>query len=203
MFKRFLMHPMVRSVFWLLIGTLITISLIGYHAQDNSWNTSSNQVQNYLGPVGAWTADILLQMLGIMAFAVPVVCVIFALFLWRQVRWLKLRLFLVVLGFLLSLWLLGDLPYDTNRSWFKSDLGGFIGHFLNRLLLISKGYWLILWIALDVFLFVWALKLPFAKITKATGKSCWWVMQKTGIKLPSKVCMLLKCYQKCGIYTGI
>jgi S-DNA-T family DNA segregation ATPase FtsK/SpoIIIE len=192
MFKRFLSHPKVRSIFWAIISVLTMVSLIGYHAQDNSWNTSSNEAQNYLGPIGAWTADILLQVLGGMAFVFPIVCLIFAVFLWREVRWLKLRLFLIVLGFLWTTWLLGDYQYETVRSWFKAGLGGFVGHYLNRWWMIPKGYWMILWVALDMALFVWVLKIPFGKISRATGKSCWWVLHKTGIKLPAKISVLFK-----------
>ena len=192
MFKRFLSHPKVRSVFWAIISVLTMVSLIGYHAQDNSWNTSSNEVQNYLGPIGAWTADILLQVLGGMAFVFPIVCLIFAVFLWREVRWLKLRLFLIVLGFLWTTWLLGDYQYETVRSWFKAGLGGFAGHYLNRWWMIPKGYWMILWVALDMALFVWVLKIPFGKISRATGKSCWWLLHKTGIRLPAKISVLFK-----------
>jgi len=192
MFKRFWSHPKVRSVFWIMISALVIIALAGYHAHDNSWNTSSDNMQNYLGPIGAWTADILLQMLGVMAFVFPIVCLIFALFLWRQVAWLKLRLFLVGLGFVWTLWLLGDFQYETARSWFKAGVGGFIGRYLNRWWMIPKGYWMILWVALDMALFVWALKIPFAKISRATGKSCWWLLHKTGIRLPAKISVLFK-----------
>ena len=62
-FKKVFSHPKVRAIFWLIIGLFAAISLLGYHAQDNSWNTSSSDVQNYLGLIGAWTADILLQTL--------------------------------------------------------------------------------------------------------------------------------------------
>ena len=90
MFKKVFSHPKIRAIFWAVIGLLVALSLLGYHAQDNSWNTASSDVQNYLGIVGAWTADILLQILGIMAFAFPIVCFIFAIFIWRQIRWIKL-----------------------------------------------------------------------------------------------------------------
>ena len=204
MFKRIFSHPKVRSVFWGCLGVFTMVSLLGYHAQDNSWNTSSGNVQNYLGITGAWTADILLQLIGVMAFVFPVVCFIFALFLWRQTRWLKLRLFFVITGFLWTDYFLGKIPYETMRGWFKADLGGFIGRFLNNLWTLPKGYWLILWAGISVALFTWALMLPLGKvmsvlgkITAALGKSVWWVVRKTGFRFPARLHML---FQKLHIH---
>lgn len=192
MFKKVFSHPKIKAFFWFLTGVLACVSLIGYQPQDNSWNTSSDSVQNYLGTIGAWIADILLQLIGIMAFAFPIVCLIFAIFLWRQIRWIKLRLFFVGLGFLWTDWFLGGIPFETTRGWFKADLGGFVGYFLSRFWKVPQGWWLILWILLDVILFTLALKLPLGKICRVLGKGSWWLVQKTGIKLPSKVCSLFK-----------
>lgn len=202
MVKKFFSHPKIRAIFWGLIGLLSAVSLWGYHDQDNSWNTSSGDVQNYLGVVGAWTADILLQLLGVMAFVFPVVCFAFALFLWRQKKWLKLRFLLIVVIFLWVDYFLGKIPLETTRSWFKADLGGYVGWFLNNLWTLPKGYWLILWGALAVVLFAWALMLPvkkmmtlFIKGFSFVGKSIWWVFHKMGIKFPAKFGTLFKKLQ--------
>lgn len=123
MFKRFFSHPKVRAIFLMVIGLFSAISLFGYHAQDNSWNTASDYVQNYLGVIGAWTADILLQILGMIAFVFPVICFVFAIFLWRQIKWLKLRFLMVAFGALLAMWLLSGVDINNMPTTWNLFVG--------------------------------------------------------------------------------
>jgi S-DNA-T family DNA segregation ATPase FtsK/SpoIIIE len=60
-----------------LISLLFLLSLATYHATDPSLNTSAdpassfNLVHNWIGPIGAYTADLLLQVFGFTAFFLP------------------------------------------------------------------------------------------------------------------------------------
>jgi S-DNA-T family DNA segregation ATPase FtsK/SpoIIIE len=61
----------------MLVATLLLLALATWHATDPSWDTAEQLVagqplmHNWIGPVGAWTSDLLLQIFGISAFALP------------------------------------------------------------------------------------------------------------------------------------
>ncbi len=74
-----------------LLAVLLLLALATWHASDPSWDTAAPLVQgrplihNWIGPYGAWTSDLLLQIFGITAFALP---------LWMGglgSRWLRTR----------------------------------------------------------------------------------------------------------------
>ena len=60
-----------------LAATLLLLALATWHAADPSLDTAVSvvaghaQVRNWIGPVGAWTSDLLLQIFGLTAFALP------------------------------------------------------------------------------------------------------------------------------------
>jgi S-DNA-T family DNA segregation ATPase FtsK/SpoIIIE len=59
-----------------LAALLLLLSLATYHPTDPSWNTASgaatpHAARNWVGLFGAWTSDLLLQILGITAFLLP------------------------------------------------------------------------------------------------------------------------------------
>ncbi|MDR3793402.1 MAG: DNA translocase FtsK 4TM domain-containing protein, partial [Terracidiphilus sp.] len=59
-----------------LCAVLVLLSLATYHATDPSLNTASNSalphaVKNWVGVVGSYTSDLLLQALGVTAFLLP------------------------------------------------------------------------------------------------------------------------------------
>jgi len=56
-----------------LVSLLLLLSLVSYHASDPSLNsaTDSSVVRNWIGPVGAYASDLLLQALGLAAFLIP------------------------------------------------------------------------------------------------------------------------------------
>lgn len=64
---------------------LLWLCLLSYHAVDPSWNTAaaSGRPHNLVGPAGAWVADLLVQMLGLCAFALPILLLLLA---WKWVR---------------------------------------------------------------------------------------------------------------------
>ncbi len=62
------------GLLFLVLATLLFLSLISYHPADASLNTMSlaSRPSNWIGPIGAWLADLLFQLLGITAFFLPV-----------------------------------------------------------------------------------------------------------------------------------
>jgi DNA segregation ATPase FtsK/SpoIIIE, S-DNA-T family len=72
----------------LTLAVLLALSLLTYSPLDASFNVAapppaSGPAHNWIGPVGAYTADLFFQALGYTAFLFPVV---FALFGWRWLR---------------------------------------------------------------------------------------------------------------------
>ena len=57
-----------------VVGLLFLLSLTSYLSLDPSLNTSSSQgsaIHNWVGPAGSFTADILFQMFGWVAYLIP------------------------------------------------------------------------------------------------------------------------------------
>ena len=69
----------------LFAGLFLTLSLVSYHPQDPSWNAVSSLVKphNLIGVVGAHLSDLLLQLSGLGAFALPLLLWMVA---WKWVR---------------------------------------------------------------------------------------------------------------------
>jgi S-DNA-T family DNA segregation ATPase FtsK/SpoIIIE len=64
----------MSGVFLILLGALLSISLLTYDPTDSSFSTinTSPIVQNLIGKVGAFSADIFFQIMGISAYFLPV-----------------------------------------------------------------------------------------------------------------------------------
>ena len=64
----------VRGVIFLALAAFLFICLLSYDRLDPSLNVSSDRVrvENYAGPVGAYTADILILFFGLVAYLLPV-----------------------------------------------------------------------------------------------------------------------------------
>ncbi len=72
-------HPKKKAremggLVYLVLTFLLYLSLFSYRTLDPSFNVSSpwKQVQNLAGPVGAWIADLLFQVLGLSAVILPI-----------------------------------------------------------------------------------------------------------------------------------
>jgi S-DNA-T family DNA segregation ATPase FtsK/SpoIIIE len=68
---------MFLGVVLALVSLLFLLSLATYHATDPSLNTSADPavpaaIHNWIGPIGAYTGDLLLQVFGFTAFFLPV-----------------------------------------------------------------------------------------------------------------------------------
>ena len=69
----------------LLAGLALLLSLVSYFPDDPSWNTAAGAVhaRNLIGRSGAYTADLVFQLLGLLAFSIPAIVVWIA---WSWVR---------------------------------------------------------------------------------------------------------------------
>lgn len=131
--------PLIREIFSIVLFTItlgMTLSLISYDAADPSfslYNTQFSGITNWLGVVGSYTADILLQVLGIVSFFLVLLLFHFSFQLFLTLRvpltWLSglgwIGLFISTCG-ILSL-SLGTIRVDHMGN-FTGDAGGFVGH---------------------------------------------------------------------------
>ncbi len=74
------------GIFLLLIGLLLGISLLTYHATDPSFSTVTTNpaIRNAIGKVGAVTSDIFFQVMGISAYFLPAVLMLLGLRRFRK-----------------------------------------------------------------------------------------------------------------------
>ncbi|MGN0919367.1 MAG: DNA translocase FtsK [Alphaproteobacteria bacterium] len=189
MIKNLWAHPRVKAVVFTLLAVIFGLSLASYAPTDKAWNTASNvPYHNWLGPVGAWSADALLQLMGQAAFLIPLAFLTFAVFLWLHLRWVKTRGIVLLIAFLLAMWLATTIPVKPEYiGWFKAGSGGFIGYYLTTWIPVPQGIWLILLWALCAFFFIFAFKIPALKITAMTGKGALWGVKKMPVHLPEKI----------------
>ena len=73
------------AVLFLIAGLFVFFGLVSYHPLDPSWNTVTGAAKpvNLTGRVGAFFADLLLQTLGLGAYAVPVLILLLG---WMWIR---------------------------------------------------------------------------------------------------------------------
>src|SRR5688572_11759203 len=86
-------HRRLNEFVGLLLATiavLVGLSLVSFHPQDPSFNISRSpdfpeRAHNFIGTVGAYVADVFLQLLGFASFLVPIFLGIYA-FHWLTSR---------------------------------------------------------------------------------------------------------------------
>ncbi len=71
----------------LLAGLALLLSLVSYFPEDPSWNTAAGAVhaRNLIGKSGAYAADLIYQLLGLLAFSIP------GIVLWTAWSWVRRR----------------------------------------------------------------------------------------------------------------
>ena len=71
----------------LVVAVYLFIALVTYHPDDPGWSHSvtATQIHNSAGTIGAWIADILLDVFGYFGYIIPI------LFLISGWRWFQLR----------------------------------------------------------------------------------------------------------------
>ncbi len=151
----------------LVTACFAMLSLASYSAQDRSFNVPSGSPDpvNLGGLVGAYLADVLLQGLGLIAYLLPVILLLFAFRLFRRdpgrLRGLK------VLGYGVLLWGLAILVSLVHEMELARESGGILGGFSRVFLIEMFGYagtW-----AITVFLLLMA-----AMLLSQTPMLSWW-----------------------------
>ncbi|MBI4459898.1 MAG: DNA translocase FtsK 4TM domain-containing protein [Acidobacteria bacterium] len=118
------------GLFWAALALLLLLSLVSYSSTDRSWNTASASPasNNWVGPAGAFAADLFYQLFGFCAFLFPIALAGVA-WIWLRSRpcespWFR------ILGALLLLLSLGTsfslIPYSI-RLFGVFPLGGLLG----------------------------------------------------------------------------
>ncbi len=176
----------VKAAFLLALALVCVLSLASYHKWDNAWNTvSSNATANWLGFVGAWTADALLQTFGLGAFIVPAALVMLGVFILLQKTHIRLRAVAFAAVLLLAAWVFAA-TFSGVSDWFKAGKGGFVGAYFNAWYAPkSWGLWL-MWSALIVAT-VFTFKMPVFKVGAFAGIGLLWGLKKMPVKVPEKI----------------
>jgi len=74
------------AILFLTAGIFLTVSLVSFHQMDPSlsaWSSPDAEVRNWGGAVGAVLSDLLLQLFGIGALGLPVLCLLLAYWTFR------------------------------------------------------------------------------------------------------------------------
>jgi len=138
------------------LAVLIALALISYSPRDASFNvsaqpTDSGVTNNWMGPIGAYTSDLLFQIFGFAAFLLPMAIAVLG---WR---WCRSRaidsqsatlggyfLLLVSLPSLLALF-----PFPAVRAAIPA--GGMVGSLISNELLAGFNFWGALLVAVALF----------------------------------------------------
>ncbi len=119
----------LRGAVWLAGALALLLALLSYHTTDPSLNQATAvTTHNWLGVPGAWTADLLLQALGIASFLLVAGCAIWGarIVMHKQPPALWLRFTLLPIGIALAAAVLAALPVPG--FWpLASGFGGFFG----------------------------------------------------------------------------
>jgi DNA segregation ATPase FtsK/SpoIIIE, S-DNA-T family len=72
--KKSKLNREILAVVLLVVGLLLTLSLVSYSPRDRSLNTPSGSLatHNWGGPAGAYVADVLLQIFGLTSYLLPI-----------------------------------------------------------------------------------------------------------------------------------
>jgi DNA segregation ATPase FtsK/SpoIIIE, S-DNA-T family len=147
------MKQEIRGVILLAISVFLFISLFTYDPLDPSFNVSPDRtrVENLAGPVGAYTADILIAIFGLVAYLIPVALLVSAFldFLRRRMD----AMYTKIIGSLLLLFALSGFLDLFVHEWsvsaqlangsiqnFSLDAGGLVGNQISALFENSVGY---------------------------------------------------------------
>lgn len=78
----------IASLILIVAGLVILLAMISYKASDPSWNNlpSESQVNNLVGPFGANLSDLLYQLFGLSALAIPPVLIALGWWQWNEKR---------------------------------------------------------------------------------------------------------------------
>jgi S-DNA-T family DNA segregation ATPase FtsK/SpoIIIE len=112
-----------------IAGFAVLLTLFSYNPADPSLNAAAaGPIQNWLGTSGAWAADVMMQTMGLAAFIVPPVLIVWGLRTGthRGIGYLWLRITILPIAVLLGAVALAG--FDTAPAWpLKAGYGGLGG----------------------------------------------------------------------------
>lgn len=156
----------IIGILLIVVGLLLGISLLTYHPDDLSFSTASSspQIQNAIGRVGANLSDLFFQLFGVSSYLFPIFSILLGVRFFREGRGPLTRRGLAgsaLLVFTLSAF--AEMEWGGSDSITSPNLkGGVIGRILSRFFLdyfASIGSHIIL---LFLFLLGWMLISPFS-----------------------------------------
>lgn len=132
----------IKNALFVCFGIFLSLALFSYTSSDPSLNTATTDeiVQNWTGTVGAYTADLFLQTIGVSAYLVAFFCVFWGGMSLFNIGAKKRKLKLIVFGSLIVL---------TSFLFSGLEQGGLIGFYSYRffpnvsllLLILLWGIW--------------------------------------------------------------
>ncbi|MBP5344113.1 MAG: DNA translocase FtsK 4TM domain-containing protein [Alphaproteobacteria bacterium] len=182
----------IKACLLFLCALVLFLSLISYTPTDSAWNTASSlPTQNWLGCIGAWIADALLQLFGYIAYIIPLACLILGIFCLKETSHVRVRMYLLIPTCLAACWLLAGsgVKLDNNgiSEWTKAGLGGFVGRYLYAWITTPTGLLLVLTWGLVLLAFIFSFKLPAVKGLTLTGAMLLWLANRLPSKLGTKI----------------
>jgi S-DNA-T family DNA segregation ATPase FtsK/SpoIIIE len=205
--------------FWLkLAGTLIiimafiySIILASYNIYDDAVHaiSSSGEVENFFGAIGACIADISLQTIGCGAFMVVIAlfAVGYRMIAQQGIAFSRVKILFFMLACILASFAFAVLPRPEWQWSIPLDMGGGLGVMIHTLfyqvdLFLQIPWWIIFmvtlalavfllgksvgvpWLLSSLMIFVIIAKYCFAYARKVAGKPCWFIINAfTNIKL--------------------
>jgi S-DNA-T family DNA segregation ATPase FtsK/SpoIIIE len=120
------------GLFLITVSLAFIVALVTFTPSDTSFNTAATgPLQNLLGSFGAYTADILLQALGLASLIPLIVCLSWG---WKTLTKKSIHLFWLRMGLLITAILgvsTGLAGFSTPNMWpFSAGLGGVLGNLL-------------------------------------------------------------------------
>ena len=131
----------VGVILTLFCAVFVSISLISFSPVDPSWSQQQwvAEIQNEGGRVGAWTADVLFYVFGLLAYLIPFIVSILAWVLfWKPKFTLDidyLNLSLRIIGFLFTVFSLSGLASLNFNDFHYYPSGGLVGDIIAQSML--------------------------------------------------------------------
>lgn len=115
----------IKNTLFVCFGIFLGLALFSYTSSDPSFNTATTNenVQNWTGTVGAYTADLFLQTIGVSAYLVAFFCMIWGVMSFFEIGYKKRKMKRIVLGALIVL---------TSFLFAGLEQGGLIGFYSYR-----------------------------------------------------------------------
>jgi S-DNA-T family DNA segregation ATPase FtsK/SpoIIIE len=188
--KRGVSSSEILGILSVFLAAFFLISLLSYHAQDPSWatvSTSSQQIQNYAGRVGASVAEALLQLAGFSALLFPFALLFLGIQMFRAPG--ERRLFFKSMGILFLLLILCSLLYllfnDVNWRGAEIPAGGVLGTLVSSFLVDYFNHTGSILILFGLFLLclVFSTHLSFGKIFSFFGQSFRFLFKEIRIRI--------------------